>query len=82
MNTRSGGIGLVDDHARAARAYFDAHPEPKPWESAAVGDVWVLTIAGKEHAVTFRRGLAIHMNGACVELDKVTDGRRIYPEGD
>ncbi|GGH33977.1 hypothetical protein [Microbacterium album] len=27
----------------AARAYFDAHPEPKPWRDAKPGEVWVVT---------------------------------------
>lgn len=38
---------------RAATAYFAAHPlpEPRPWEGAKRGDVWVLTLAnGRESA--------------------------------
>ena len=27
----------------AARAYFDAHPEPKPWHDAKPGEVWSIT---------------------------------------
>lgn len=27
-------------YVAAARAYFDAHPEPKPWDEAKPGDVW------------------------------------------
>lgn len=32
---------------RAAKAYFDAHPERKPWHDAEPGDVWELTVPGK-----------------------------------
>lgn len=31
-------------YRRAARAYFEAHPERKPWEDANAGEVWVLTV--------------------------------------
>ncbi|WP_144834057.1 hypothetical protein [Microbacterium sp. BH-3-3-3] len=30
----------------AARAYFDAHPEPKPWQQAEAGELWELTVEG------------------------------------
>lgn len=30
---------------RAARAYFDAHPEPKPWHDAKPGETWLLTVS-------------------------------------
>ena len=30
-------------YSRAARAYFDAHPERKPWHDAKEGEVWVVT---------------------------------------
>ncbi|MBE7953592.1 hypothetical protein ILP86_04560 [Microbacterium sp. R1] len=33
------------DHILAARAYFEAHPERKPWEDATYKDVWVWTTA-------------------------------------
>lgn len=29
----------------AARAYFAAHPEPKPWHAAKEGEVWMLTVS-------------------------------------
>jgi hypothetical protein len=32
----------------AASAYFDAHPQPKPWHSAKEGDVWEFKL-GREH---------------------------------
>ena len=35
---------FVSESERFARAYFDAHPEPKPWHDAKPGEVWVLRI--------------------------------------
>jgi hypothetical protein len=32
-----------DRLSAAAVAYFDANPEPKPWDSAKVGEVWEFT---------------------------------------
>lgn len=32
-----------DPMSQAARAYFDAHPEPKPWHHAEEGEVWVFS---------------------------------------
>lgn len=44
----------------AARAYFDAHgvpvSEPRPWEAAAAGEAWVLTVGGEERAYIVERG--------------------------
>ncbi len=36
--------GLTTTLRLAARAYFDAHPEPKPWHDAKPGEVWLLRI--------------------------------------
>lgn len=48
MATR-GGVKRHDDaHADAARAYFDAHPERKPWHDAKPGEHWSLTVEGVE----------------------------------
>lgn len=33
---------------QAARAYFDAHPEHKPWHEALPQQVWLLTEGGRE----------------------------------
>ena len=32
--------------SETAGRYFAAHPEPKPWDDAEEGDIWVLTGAG------------------------------------
>lgn len=40
--------------SRVAQAYFDAHPEPKPWHDAAPGEVWDVDLpSGGMRAVTF-----------------------------
>lgn len=76
-------FGRVDDSrewamADAAEAYFEAHPERKPWHGAEADEVWV--IDGKPWGVyggMFRR------NGtpALMLTDAgITDARRIWPE--
>jgi hypothetical protein len=75
----------------AARAYFDAHPEPKPWHSAQPGEVWVLTtenvgdevaarVANVNERVIFEyvRGLA----NVGITDPRIVTARRIWPEVD
>ena len=33
---------------RAARAFFEAHPQPKPWHGAQTGEFWSVTHAGED----------------------------------
>lgn len=35
----------------AIAAYFEAHPEQKPWMDARLGDVWVISVEGEENIV-------------------------------
>lgn len=39
----------VDVAHRVGRAYFEAHPERKPWEDAKPGEIWDLIAEGKEN---------------------------------
>ena len=39
------GTNAQNDHRRAASAYFDAHPEPKPWHDAKDGQLWLIRFA-------------------------------------
>jgi hypothetical protein len=74
----------------AARAYFDAHPEPKPWYDAKPGEVWELTHLGGASAYVFTDQLSVaqgvepaFLGGRAVLYvrdDEITAGRRIWPE--
>ena len=75
----------------AAAAYFDAHPEPKPWHDAKPGDVWALTVDGEESAFYPSKSLdraftpvKPESGRTAVSFDsfEITAGRRIWPEGD
>ena len=91
--TRSEDDGSKRDHpwestwARVARAYFAAHPEPKPWQAAKVGEHWQIDVGGKDHEVSVVRD--DFDNGEefiCSELrcsifyTGILAGRRIWPE--
>lgn len=39
------GQNTTEDMGISARAYFEAHPERKPWEDATYKDVWIWTTA-------------------------------------
>lgn len=77
--------GGADIRHRAARAFFEAHPESKPWHDAKPGEVWLLTVDGYEaHFVADGK----EFNGTnefgrficCAHDDEdITAGRRIYP---
>lgn len=83
---RREGFGLTDyaeQFVACAEAYFEAHPERKPWEDAKEGDVWLLTINGEEEALLFRHDRTfISRDGDefAPEEAYITAGRRIYPE--
>lgn len=66
-----------------ARAYFDAHPEPKPWHDAAEGEVWILMFPNTPHA-WFVNGDYFQSTKTLTNIAKtdpgITAGRRIYPE--
>lgn len=74
--------GGVQEWHRCARAYFDAHPEKKPWHDAKPGEVWVLTVDGKEGAFKLHGGL--FRTGNLYDIEQtdrhITAGRRIWPE--
>ncbi len=75
----SGGVSWARD---AARAYFAAHPEPKPWDEAEDGEVWALTGAGGLEQ-PFRRlngkWLSCTPNAVEYSAKHAIDGRRIWP---
>lgn len=62
---------------KAARAWFDAHPEPKPWDDAKPGEVWVVKF---RTGPTFdERALVVPESGWDRNL-LVVDARRVWPE--
>lgn len=66
----------------AARAYFNAHPELKPWRDAKEGDVWVLNVHGYVGAWLVRGDQFEDANSRLpIDTGGITAGRRIWPEG-
>ena len=81
------GGDLTREYPGAARAYFKAHPERKPWEDAQPGEVWVLTFDGAEDtfkAYESRLGKTYFTRSRETSTDlvneRITAGRRIWPE--
>lgn len=82
-------VSFVGPFGGAARAYFEAHPERKPWEDAQPGEVWVLTVDGVESAFYPSKSMnriftavapATGNSGINFDWPEISDGRRIYPE--
>ena len=74
----------------AARAYFEAHPERKPWHDAKHGEIWVMTVGVGPEMVTyvdretndFPRFIDPTDDMSYGPKSGFTDGRRIWPESD
>lgn len=72
---------------QVARLFLEAHPEPKPWEDAKEGEVWLLTIDGVESPAIvdsvgdFNAATESFITGT-PDMDRITAARRIYPESD
>lgn len=77
-------LKIADSFLLAARAYFDAHPEPKPWHEAKPGEVWVIATrnVGDECAVQVHADHFVYNDGSQHHLtyDAIESGRRIWPE--
>ncbi|WP_454113532.1 hypothetical protein [Microbacterium maritypicum] len=76
-------------HILAARAFFEAHPERKPWEDAEIGEVWLLTKDGTEGefaavvsdpAVTVTKNFDAAAIAFAIDDSQIRSGRRIWPE--
>lgn len=77
------------DLAEVAREYLDAHPEPKPWEDAKLGEVWLLTINDVKSAFYPSKSLDRHFTPVAPNTGttaipfgwpEITAARRIWPE--
>lgn len=70
--------------AQAAVAYFDAHPEPKPWHNAKPGEVWAVdaaSLAGSgRQAMIVDSGVFVAPDFAFLVTDSAISGAyRIWP---
>ncbi|MCK8477203.1 hypothetical protein [Microbacterium aurugineum] len=92
---RGDGERLFGYFSEAAYAYFEAHPERKPWHTPDAGDHWALHIAhgmalsGDEHLYKYTRwgvqgkwGFVPTDGGSVLDPTDatITSGRRIWPE--
>ena len=71
-----------EDEAYAVAAeYWAAHPvpEPKPWEQAQEGDVWLITRQGVQYPAIFQAEMFGDAGGRW-EPDEIDDARRLWPE--
>ena len=80
----SDGLGPL---SRVARAYFDAHPEPKPWHDAKPGEGWVIDIGLAKYpnlqaVVVSNEGKFLFRDGHSLALDHdyIRSGHRFHPE--
>lgn len=74
------------ENRHAARAFFEAHPEPKPWHDAKPGEVWELTFSeaggGGAVALIFHKGKfrnPQYVSRVPLDDPTITAGRRIWP---
>lgn len=73
---------------QAMRAYFEAHPERKPWHDAKPWETWVFTIDGGEQSATLDedREFRDRSYNTCswmhVTDERITAARRIWPVSD
>ena len=85
MRERNQAFYAGNRFSEVARRYFAAHPEPKPWEDAKPGEVWVLTRWGTAEPFLVTDGEFVTADLAVIvdlDDDSITAGRRIWPEGE
>lgn len=79
----------VNDYVRVARAFFDAHPVPKPaWHDAKPGELWVIRLGQEDEqgvmVESFEGGSDVFQvpDGESISIPRpsITSGRRIWPE--
>ena len=85
MRERNQAFYAGNKFSEVARRYFAAHPEPKPWEEAKAGEVWILTRYGAEEPFFVTGGEFTSTDLAVIvdlDDDSITAGRRVWPEGE
>lgn len=77
----------VMPHTHAARAYFEAHPERKPWDTASAGELWAFKTDPGTRETLWERDASEshwHLPGQTkAELGihfTIVTGRKIWPE--
>lgn len=80
--TRDSAVDSASYLAHSARAFFKADPERKPWEEAKRGEAWKLREADAYPGIAV---LTVEMGwlwatGRAVDLTRIIDGERIWPE--
>lgn len=90
--TREWLASVVDpdawEPAACAKAYFESHPEPKPWMDARAGEVWELTFSeaggGGPEAWIVHKGMTFqnpeYVSKVSLNDSTIVSGRRIWPE--
>lgn len=81
------GQVILNDYEHTARAYYNAHPLPKPWQNAKNNEVWELEFSdGTKGAFIMN---ATHLAGAVfgnaetyllTNSDNIVGGKRLYPQ--
>lgn len=76
-----GRTDIKAEEVVALREFFEWEVDHNPWEDAEPGEIWALTVDGFEDAyfrISARR--YINFQGTTPHPDKITAGRRIWPE--
>lgn len=73
-------------NGEAAKAYFAAHPEPKPWHDAKEGEVWIVTPSHSDglsvEYPTIFQAERFRDHGGSWDAEDLIDARRIWPTED
>lgn len=82
----------LPEYSEVAIAYFEAHPEPKPWQQAEHGEAWALRLVGStvaaaegvetvwQYNVHSRAFVSQDFGSLRFDDALIADGRRIWPE--
>lgn len=81
---RAGTDEDVSLGTKAAEAYFDAHPERQPWDDAKPGEAWRLKEVDAYPGIAIFTELHVWLwsTGSAVDLNRIVEGHRIWPEPD
>lgn len=71
----------LDGIHAAAHAFFEAHPERKPWVAAKTGEGWAVTLGGEERLATVQDTYFwIGSEAYSVTDPEIADARKVWPE--